>query len=159
MTKRELQNKAQEMRKRPTKTEAIFAERLRKAGIAFEQQYVIGCYIADFLLPNLGQVIEIDGAIHFKPRQIAYDQRRAAWLQSLGLKVLRIPASQIATYPLKRSWRKRPKSISRRVRRAKRTADHRLAEYFALSKDRAWKEEADAAHRLLQTDLTPRLAK
>ena len=56
--------------------------------IDFDRQCIIGNYIVDFYVKQLGLVIEIDGASHDFDGD--YDERREKYLISLGLKVYRI---------------------------------------------------------------------
>jgi very-short-patch-repair endonuclease len=55
----------------------------------FRRQATIGPYFADFACHQLRLVIEIDGGQHNEPRQIALDDTRTAYLNSLGYRVLR----------------------------------------------------------------------
>lgn len=47
-------------------------------------------YFADFYLPNYKAIIEIDGSYHNNPDQIIKDDRRTAYLKSVGIQVYRI---------------------------------------------------------------------
>lgn len=53
----------------------------------FRRQHPIGKYIADFACIETKLVIELDGGQH--QDQIAYDERRTAYLQAQGWQVLR----------------------------------------------------------------------
>ena len=56
--------------------------------IDFDRQKIIGNYIVDFYVKNLGLAIEIDGWSHdFKQE---YDKKRQSDLESYGVKVFRI---------------------------------------------------------------------
>jgi len=73
--------------------QALRGERL---GVKFRRQHPIGPYIADFYSREARLVVEVDGvAAHSGEEAVAYDQTRDAYLQSLGLRVLRIPASEV----------------------------------------------------------------
>ncbi len=50
---------------------------------------MIGNYIVDFYCHKAGLVVELDGSQHYEPEDIKKDQVRTAYLQSLGLRVLR----------------------------------------------------------------------
>ena len=52
-------------------------------------------YIADYYVPRLRLVIEIDGQHHKAPRQGAYDKSRSEHLGSKGLSVLRFDNDEI----------------------------------------------------------------
>jgi adenine-specific DNA-methyltransferase len=56
-------------------------------GWKWKRQVPKGSYIVDFLCVEAALVVELDGGQHAD--NIAYDERRTAYLESLGLKVLR----------------------------------------------------------------------
>jgi len=56
-------------------------------GCRFRRQHPIGPYIADFACLDKSLVIELDGGQH--QERMEYDERRTAFLESLGWKVLR----------------------------------------------------------------------
>lgn len=84
--------KAKRLRRTMTKAEIILWVRLRRGatGVKFRRQHPIGPYIADFACIERGLVIEIDGATHSTPDEVARDSRRTAFLHGLGWRVLRI---------------------------------------------------------------------
>ena len=49
----------------------------------------------DFYCHPARLVIEIDGSQHYDPEGIAYDEARTAYLQSLGLQVIRFSNADI----------------------------------------------------------------
>jgi len=57
-------------------------------GYRFRRQYPIGPYIVDFVCLKARLVIEVDGGQHAE--QTGYDDRRTAWLQERGFRVLRL---------------------------------------------------------------------
>jgi very-short-patch-repair endonuclease len=59
----------------------------RFQGIKFKRQKPIGPYIVDFVAPDRGLVIELDGGQHVE--QSARDEQRTQRLQSEGYRVLR----------------------------------------------------------------------
>ncbi|WP_179473021.1 DUF559 domain-containing protein [Chryseobacterium sp. H1D6B] len=61
--------------------------------IDFERQMIIGDYIVDFYVKNLGLVIEIDGANHNKNQ--VEDGVEHEFLESLGLQVFRIKDADV----------------------------------------------------------------
>jgi very-short-patch-repair endonuclease len=56
-------------------------------GVKFRRQHAIGPFIADFYCVSARLVIEVDGPNH--TRQRAADEERQAYLEGLGLAVLR----------------------------------------------------------------------
>ena len=81
---------AQTLRKNQTKEEAkLWYQFLRKYPLQFRRQFQFGNYIVDFYCAKAKLVVELDGSGHYEPETIAYDEQRTAYLQSLGLKVLR----------------------------------------------------------------------
>ncbi len=71
--------------------------RLTRRELRFRRQHAIGPFVADFYCPAARMVIEIDGAIH-NERQDA-DERRDAYVASLGLAVIRISAADVLADP------------------------------------------------------------
>lgn len=72
-------------------SEVIFWKKVRAKifyNIDFDRQRIIGNYIVDFYVKNLGLVIEIDGWSH--DTKLIYDEVRQKYLESLGLKIFRI---------------------------------------------------------------------
>ncbi|OJV48028.1 MAG: DNA methylase [Chryseobacterium sp. 39-10] len=71
--------------------EVLFWKQVHKRkfyGIDFDRQRIIGNYIVDFYVKNLGLVVEIDGWVHETTQE--YDEKRQRNLESYGLKVFRI---------------------------------------------------------------------
>jgi len=95
-----LVEKARELRRKETPAEEILWELLRDRRFLdskFRRQHQIGDYIADFYCHELKLVIELDGGIH--QTQEAKDAKRDAYMQSLGLTVLRIPNAEVLDAP------------------------------------------------------------
>lgn len=55
----------------------------------FEDSKNKKAYIADFFIPSLNLVIEIDGPNHSQPEQQRYDQIRSSFLATRNIKVIR----------------------------------------------------------------------
>lgn len=86
-----LKLRARELRQAENLSEVLFWMQITKGRfykIDFDRQRVIGNYIVDFYIKQLGLVIEIDGASH--DHKIDYDKIREDFLISLGLKIHRI---------------------------------------------------------------------
>ena len=62
---------------------------LRKYPVKIYKQRIIGRFIVDFYCASAKLVIELDGSQHYEPQGIAYDRERSAFLEGLGLEVLR----------------------------------------------------------------------
>jgi very-short-patch-repair endonuclease len=71
--------------------------RLNRRELRFRKQHPIGPFVADFYCPAAKMVIEVDGAVHDE-RQGA-DGRRDAYMTSLGLRVIRVPAGEVLADP------------------------------------------------------------
>lgn len=81
---------ARGMRRRQTTAEVRLWSRLRDRrleNLKFRRQVPRGRYIADFLCDEAMLIIEVDGSQHAD--QTAVDERRTAYLESLGYLVLR----------------------------------------------------------------------
>jgi very-short-patch-repair endonuclease len=79
------------MRRHPTDAERklwFVLRSLKPLGFHFRRQGPIGPYIVDFVWYAGKLVVELDGGQHAEARR-AYDERRTAWLQSQGYRVLR----------------------------------------------------------------------
>ena len=73
-----------------TKEESLLWYRfLSKYPLRFRRQYVIGNYIVDFYCHKAKLVVELDGSQHYEPTEAQKDRIRTAYLESLGLRVLR----------------------------------------------------------------------
>jgi len=59
-------------------------------GWKFRRQHPIGPYFVDFYCPAAKLVIEFNGLSHDDDRQWAYDQRRQAWLEAQGYRLLNL---------------------------------------------------------------------
>ena len=84
--------RAKAMRKAMTKHEALLWYRfLKDYPIRFQRQKTIGSYIVDFFCHKAMLAIELDGSQHYEEKARGYDAARTAFLQSLGIDVLRFP--------------------------------------------------------------------
>ncbi|WP_395056296.1 endonuclease domain-containing protein [Flavobacterium sp.] len=85
-----LASRAKSLRKAGNYPEVVFWQQVHKRkfwSIDFDRQRIIGNYIVDFYVKNLGLIIEIDGSSHNDKEE--YDNKREQYLKSLGLKVFR----------------------------------------------------------------------
>lgn len=56
----------------------------------FYRQRPLGEYIVDFYAPSVNLVVEVDGSQHLEEAAEARDSERTAYLQSVGLEVIRV---------------------------------------------------------------------
>jgi S-adenosylmethionine:tRNA ribosyltransferase-isomerase len=93
----DLKQRATELRKAGSLPEALLWKEIKGKqinGLNFNRQIVIGNYIVDFFCPKTGLVIEIDDmATH--DNKWKYDAKREAFLSSLGLTILHVPAKDV----------------------------------------------------------------
>ena len=81
---------AQKLRREMTKQERhLWYDYLRTCPAKFHRQKQFGYYIVDFYCAALQLVIEIDGSQHYEPEERARDEAWTAYLNSIGLKVVR----------------------------------------------------------------------
>ena len=95
-----LKSRARELRKAGSLPEALLWNEIkgkRICGLDFDRQHVIGNYIVDFFCSATGFIIEIDDKTHELKGE--YDEKRDAYLKSLGLTIMHIPASDVLQNP------------------------------------------------------------
>lgn len=88
---KKLTERARELRKAGNLSEVLFWQALKdkkKLDFDIDRQVIIGHYIVDFFIPELGLVFEIDGTSH--DNKIEYDQERDTFMHNHGLEVVRI---------------------------------------------------------------------
>ena len=56
---------------------------------------VIGEFIVDFYCPSAKLVIELDGMQHYTPQGLAHDEERSAYLEGIGLNVMRFKNQEV----------------------------------------------------------------
>lgn len=86
-----LTERAKELRKAGNLAEVVFWQTFKdkkKLGFDIDRQVIIGNYIVDFFIPELGLVFEIDGSSH--DDKFEYDAERDAFMKDLKLEVIRI---------------------------------------------------------------------
>ncbi len=62
----------------------------RLDGFKFRRQVLIANYIVDFLCRRAKLILEVDGATHSSPEELAYDRQRELVLSRLGFRILRV---------------------------------------------------------------------
>ena len=90
--------RARELRRDSPLAEARLWEQLRAkrmSGLKFVRQHPIGPYFADFACRSMKLVVEVDGATHSTPAELKHDQKRTAFLQQQGYRMLRISNDEV----------------------------------------------------------------
>jgi type I restriction enzyme M protein len=91
---------ARELRGKQTPAEEMFWELVRNRkflGLKFRRQHQIGSYVTDFYCHEQRLVVELDGGIHDTRKE--KDQKRDRYLESQGLRVLRIKNEELLDSP------------------------------------------------------------
>lgn len=84
-------DRAKDLRQAGNLSEVIFWQTFKdknKLGFDIDRQVIIGNYIVDFFIPELGLVFEIDGSSH--DGKIEYDAERDVFMQDFNLQIIRI---------------------------------------------------------------------
>ena len=85
-----LLNNARSLRKNMTKEERhLWYDFLRFCRPRFRRQEIVSNYIVDFFCHEAKLAIELDGSQHCEPAAIAYDSKRTAHLEALGIILIR----------------------------------------------------------------------
>ncbi|MFD3265544.1 endonuclease domain-containing protein [Phenylobacterium ferrooxidans] len=90
MTRDAPTDRARDLRATQTQAEAILWRSLRNrrlGGWKWRRQYPVGRYITDFTCLEAQLIVELDGGQHSEA--VVYDDRRTAFLESQGFRVLR----------------------------------------------------------------------
>jgi adenine-specific DNA-methyltransferase len=67
------------------------------AGLKWRRQHQLGPYILDFYCHSKKLVVEVDGSQHYDTEGLEYDQRRTAFIEEQGLRVLRFTNVEVLT--------------------------------------------------------------
>lgn len=86
---------AREQRAQPTRAEELLWSALRRhqLGVHFRRQHPLDRFVLDFYCGEAQLAVEVDGPEH--ANQHDYDQSRDTWLNSRGIKVLRIAEDRV----------------------------------------------------------------
>ncbi|UTZ25892.1 endonuclease domain-containing protein [Vibrio campbellii] len=86
-----------QLRTNMPKPEEVLWQKIRRKqlGVKFRRQHGIGRYIVDFYCAELSLVIEIDGDSHFSTEGKEKDTKRDAFIEALGIKVLRFTNEEV----------------------------------------------------------------
>ena len=68
---------------------------LRGYPVKIYKQRIIGSYVVDFYCASAKLVIEVDGSGHYESEGQKHDKKRTAYLESLGLQVVRYSNADI----------------------------------------------------------------
>jgi len=69
--------------------------------VRFLRQYSVDNYVIDFYCPRLKLAIEIDGEVHEDPVQKEHDIERQTYLESFGIRFIRIRNEELLGNPNK----------------------------------------------------------
>jgi len=89
----QLKDLRRKLRNFGTPAEAVLWKNLKCRqldGKKFRRQTSLGPYIVDFFCHDCGLIVELDGAPHFSMQGGEIDAKRTAYLEGMGLTVLRI---------------------------------------------------------------------
>lgn len=85
--------RAKKLRRNQTPAEAVLWSIVRGKrfhGLKFKRQEPYGKYYLDFYCESKKVVIEVDGDHHAEGPQLIHDQQRTIYLQSCGLRIIRL---------------------------------------------------------------------
>jgi very-short-patch-repair endonuclease len=88
-----LRRRARRLRHHQTRAESLLWSVLRDRrldGFKFRRQVLIANDIVDFLCSRAKLIVEVDGATHSSPEELAYDRQRELILSRLGYRILRV---------------------------------------------------------------------
>jgi very-short-patch-repair endonuclease len=86
-------DKRRQLRSSMPEAEVILWSRLKGRqllGCKFRRQYSVGSFVIDFFSVEIKLGIELDGDSHFQPRAPEYDQKRQEFVESFGIRIVRI---------------------------------------------------------------------
>lgn len=93
-----LENVREEQLSRNWSSEKAMAKILDDENIGYERQVIINPFVADFSIPRMNLIIEIDGWHHKKRHR--KDEVRDLYMEKLGLRVIRFLTSEVERIPL-----------------------------------------------------------
>ena len=97
-----LKERRRRLRREQTYTERILWSQLRGRrlqGFKFFRQYSVGPFILDFYCPQQSLAIELDGPEHASPARRERDTRRTAYLNDIGITVIRFWNDELLENP------------------------------------------------------------
>ena len=89
--------KARVLRRSMSLPEVLLWRELRKKpnGLHYRRQHPAGPYVLDFFCATANVAVEVDGQTHGFGDRPLRDEARDAWLESQGIRVMRIPAHEV----------------------------------------------------------------
>ena len=87
---------ARDLRRRPTRSEALLWEAVRKRrlnGVRFRRQHPLGPFVVDFFTAERKLIVEIDGTVH--DTQAEADAERQAVIESAGYRFVRLRSEDV----------------------------------------------------------------
>jgi very-short-patch-repair endonuclease len=91
-------HKRQQLRGSMPDAEVILWSRLKGRqllGCKFRRQYSVGSFVIDFYSVETKLGIELDGDSHFRTGAPKYDQKRQQFIESFGIKIVRVLNSDV----------------------------------------------------------------
>ncbi|MDD7157528.1 MAG: endonuclease domain-containing protein [Firmicutes bacterium] len=84
------------LRNNMTKEERhIWYDYLRPHPVRFARQKIIGSYVVDFYCAEAKLIIEIDGSQHYEEAAMIADEKRTAYLNGRGFRVIRFSNADV----------------------------------------------------------------
>jgi very-short-patch-repair endonuclease len=95
--RKELKRFRKKLRNNSTSAEATLWKSLKgsQSGVKFRRQHSVGKFVLDFYCATKRIAVELDGDYHFTPEQVAYDERRTAYLRKFNIKVIRFENASV----------------------------------------------------------------
>lgn len=92
---------AKRLRRKMSLPEVLLWQILRKRPgyIKFRRQHPVDRYVLDFYVVELKFGIEVDGIAHDMGDRPARDEERDRWIETQGIRMLRIPAADVLADP------------------------------------------------------------
>jgi very-short-patch-repair endonuclease len=88
---------ARQLRRSMSLPEVLLWRELRRkpTGAQYRRQHPAGPYVLDFFCATANLAIEVDGEAHNRGDRPLRDDARDKWLESQGIRVLRVPATDV----------------------------------------------------------------
>ena len=86
---------ARKLRRTMSLPEVMLWQALRQSSVKVRRQHPCGPFVLDFYCPPAKLAIEVEGIVHEMGNRPERDEARFEWLESRGVGVLRIPATDV----------------------------------------------------------------